>query len=381
MRVTMKLVFVSNFFNHHQQPISEALSRLPGVEYHFIATMLMPVEQKKLGYHMVELPGYVCSAWRSQEEQARAMELLAAADVVIAGSAPESMIRFCIRQNKLVFRYSERPLKKGLEIWRYPDRFLRWQWRNPFWKPIYMLCASAHTAPDYRKFGLFKNKTYQWGYFPEAKRYPDVDALIAAKDPTEILWCGRFLKLKHPDDALAVARKLKLEGYRFHMKFIGAGVMEEQLKRQIQEYHMEDCVSLPGTISSDKVREHMEKAGIYLFTSDRQEGWGAVLNESMNSGCAVIASHTIGSVPYLLEDGQNGMVYESGNVEMLCEKVKFLLDRPDEQKRMGLAAYRTIAELWNAEIAAERFVKLAEQLLSGDSLTVRFTSGPCSRAD
>ena len=87
---------------------------MSGVEYHFIATMPMPVQRKKLGYHMAELPEYVCSAWRSQEDQARAMELLAAADVVIAGSAPESMIRFCIRQNKLVFRYSERPLKKGL---------------------------------------------------------------------------------------------------------------------------------------------------------------------------------------------------------------------------------------------------------------------------
>lgn len=381
MGVIMKIVFLSNFFNHHQQPFSDALSRLPGVEYHFIATMPMPDQRKKLGYHMAELPEYVCSAWCSQEDRTRAMELLAAADVVITGSAPESMVRFCIRQNKLLFRYSERPLKKGLEIWRYPDRFLRWHWRNPFWKPIYMLCASAYTAPDYRKFGLFKNKTYKWGYFPEAKRYPDPEGMIAAKDSAEILWCGRFLELKHPDDVLAVARILKAEGYSFRIKFIGSGVLEEKLRQLTREFDLEDCVSFLGKMTPEQIRMHMENAGIYLFTSDRQEGWGAVLNESMNSGCAVIASHAIGSVPYLVEDGGNGLIYESGNTQMLYEQVKYLLEHPQEQKRLGLAAYRTITEIWNAELAAERFAILAGQRLSKDQTDVPFESGPCSRTD
>ena len=49
----------------------------------------------------------------------------------------------------------------------------------------------------------------------------------------------------------------------------------------------------------------MEKSEIFLFTSDKGEGWGAVLNESMNSACAVVASHAIGSVPFLLKDGEN----------------------------------------------------------------------------
>ena len=33
----------------------------------------------------------------------------------------------------------------------------------------------------------------------------------------------------------------------------------------------------------------MEQADIYLFTSDRNEGWGAVANEAMNSACAMVA--------------------------------------------------------------------------------------------
>ncbi len=48
-----------------------------------------------------------------------------------------------------------------------------------------------------------------------------------------------------------------------------------------------------GAMSPDKVRAYMERADVFLFTSDFNEGWGAVLNESMNSGCAVVASHAM----------------------------------------------------------------------------------------
>ena len=371
------VVFISNYLTPHQSALSDALWKITEGNYTFIETIPIEKKTQELG-KMPENRPYVLT-YSTNKDVASA--LIRNGDIVISGSAPEHLVRERVKQGKLLFRYSERPLKKGLEIWKYPYRFLRWHWNNPFWKPIYMLCASAYTAQDYGKFGLFKNKTYKWGYFPETKEYPDLNERIERKETTEILWCGRFLEWKHPDDALTVAKWLKDEGYCFRMNFIGTGVLEEKMERLIQEYGLEDCVALLGKMTPEQVRKHMEHAGIYLFTSDRQEGWGAVLNESMNSGCAVIASHAIGSVPYLLEDGENGMVYESGNVEMLYEKVKLLLERPAEQRRLGMTAYETIANVWNAENAAKRFLALSEKLLNGERNTVQFESGPCSHAD
>ena len=131
----------------------------------------------------------------------------------------------------------------------------------------------------------------------------------------------------------------------------------------------------------EQVRDYMEKAGIFLFTSDRQEGWGAVLNEAMNSGCAVVASDAIGSVPYLVKDRENGLVYHSGSVDELLEKVIWLLDCPEQQRRLGENACRTITELWNAQVAAERFIQLAQAILDGDPSPELFQEGPCSRAE
>lgn len=372
----MRLIFLSNYFNHHQQPLSEALSE--EFDYHFVATTLIPSQRKALGYHMEQLPGYVIPAYSAQERKS-AEVFLDAADVVIAGSAAENMVRHCIRRNKLLFRYAERPVKTQ-EPLKYFPRLIRWQWRNPFWKPIYLLASSAYTAGDYAKFGLFRNRAYKWGYFPETKRYENVDGLLAEKNTADILWCGRFLDWKHPDDPIKAVRKLRDEGYTFRLRFIGNGDQEENLRSMVKAYAMEECVEFLGSMTPERVREHMEKAGIYLFTSDKQEGWGAVLNESMNSGCAVIASHEIGSVPFLLKDGKNGLIYRSGDVSMLCEKIRHLLDHPQEQRKLGKAGYETIVKEWNAEVAAERVTILAQAILDGDTHPDLYPSGPCSKA-
>lgn len=373
----MKIVMVSNYFNHHQQPLAEALYRICDRNFCFIATTTMRQERKDLGYGNRETPQYVLEAWTDEEGCRRIID---EADVVIAGSAPEQLLRARIAAGKPIFRYSERPLKNGTEPLKYLPRLLRWHLRNPVGKPISMLAAGAFAAGDYARFGLFKKRCYRWGYFPETKRYPDAEGLMKRKDRVNLVWVARLLHWKHPDDVIGVAKRLKESGYRFELNMIGIGPMEQTLRDMIREEGLEACVHLLGAMKPEEVRTHMEDAGIFLFTSDRNEGWGAVLNEAMNSGCATVASHAIGSVPFLIEDGQNGLVYRSGDTDELYSKVAYLLDHPAEQVRLGIGAYRTITETWNAESAAERFVCLAERGLAGEKFPDLYENGPCSKA-
>lgn len=370
----MRIVFLSNFFNHHQSALSDALWERTGGEYCFVETAPMPRERRELGYETLRRDYVLTLAGN----EAKILRLIRDADVVIAGSAPEWLIQRRVRTGKLLLRYLERPLRNGMEPLKILPRWLRWHWRNPKDKPIFLLCASAYTAGDYAKFGLFRGCSFRWGYFPEQKIY-DLEELFPSKCPTEVLWCGRFLELKHPEDVLSAAKLLKEADYSFTLKFIGRGEEEETLRQMVKDFHLESCVQFLGARSPEEVRQAMERAGIYLFTSDRREGWGAVLNEAMNSGCAVIASHAIGSVPYLIKDRQNGLVYPSGNVELLAEKLRYLLDAPIEQRRLGKAAYETIRDCWNPETAAERLITLSRGLL--ENTPVHFAEGPCSPAE
>ena len=59
----------------------------------------------------------------------------------------------------------------------------------------------------------------------------------------------------------------------------------------------------------------MRKHEIFLFTSDRNEGWGAVSNESMSNGCILVGSDGIGSIPFLVEDGVSGITFKRANTD------------------------------------------------------------------
>ena len=124
----------------------------------------------------------------------------------------------------------------------------------------------------------------------------------------------------------------------------------------------------------------MENAQIFLFTSDRGEGWGAVTNEAMNSACAVIAGEKIGAVPYLIQDNHNGLIFRNKNIHDLTHKVITLLQRPERISQLGRAAYHSINTLWNAHTAAQRFVELSHVLNESSEPVRLYDDGPCSIA-
>lgn len=376
----MKIVFVSNYFNHHQQALAECLNSESGNNFRFIATSEMRLDRKRLGYGTEKTP-YVILSYESAESEKEACKWIIEADVVIIGSAPEYFVKERLKQGKLTFRYSERPLKKGIEIHKYLYRLVKWHRTNPRNANLYLLCASAYAANDFSKFGLFKNRCFRWGYFPETKIYESIEDIISKKKKNTILWAGRFLDWKHPDIAIRIARRLKAEGFSFELNMIGIGEMEEDLKSLILEYRLEDCVHLLGSMKPKEVRAYMEISEIYLFTSDRNEGWGAVLNESMNSACAVVASHAIGSVPFMLNDEVNGLIYNDGDENDLYKKVKLLLENKELCNAYGKEAYMTMLNTWNADNAARRFIRLSEKLLNVDANKNMYESGPCSVAE
>ena len=100
----------------------------------------------------------------------------------------------------------------------------------------------------------------------------------------------------------------------------------------------------------------------------------------MNSGCAVVASDAAGSTPYLIKNGENGIVYHSGDVEALYNSVVKFLGSPETVSTLGEKAYETITGEWSAENAAKRLIHLCEKILAGEKFPATEKEGPCSPA-
>ena len=146
---------------------------------------------------------------------------------------------------------------------------------------------------------------------------------------------------------------------------IRKNIIVRKLHRMTEKYHLEKEVVFHGFQPPKNVRRFMEEADIFLFTSDYLEGWGAVLNESMNSACAVVAGHGIGAVPFLVQNEYNGLVYKTGRYKEFEEQVVRLVKDEELRKELGLHAYETMTKLWNPKEAAKRLYEFCEGILQG----------------
>lgn len=374
----MKITFVSNYINHHQIPLSNELYSRLGKGYHFIQTEPMEEDRVKMGWQteVANIP-YVLDYARHKEECDR---LIIDSDVVIfGGTDDESYIKSRLNKGLFTVRYFERIYKTGQ--WRrfsprglikkYQDHI---RYRN---KPVYLLCAGGYVADDFRLIGAYPGKMLKWGYFPINYKY-DIEALIEKKQEKKVpllLWTGRMLTWKHPEYAIYLSKELKEKGYDFTLHMVGNGEKKETLVSMVKDFGLENEVKFFDFMSPKMVRQKMEEADIYLMTSDRMEGWGAVVNEAMNSGCTVIAGHMVGATPYLIQHEKNGLVFESGNRQSLVKEVIKALDNKCYRKELGKNAYRTIDEVWNACEAAKRFVEFVQS----EDIT-RYADGPCAKA-
>ena len=376
----MQIAFSSNFLSSHQRPLCDALYEITEQNFRFIAAKPLSDTRKAMGWKEEQTP-YVISSYESNEAYQTAVEFVKGADVlVVSGDEENPFFNIAINnKNTVVFRYAERPYKKGR--WRaVSPRGLKLRWNSYYKRPkknLYMLCSSAYTAGDYALLGSYLGRCYKWGYFTQVEPL-DIEKALAQKEGDYIFWAGRLLELKHPEMAVEVATYLKAKNIPFHMALAGEGPMRENLEKMITDKGLEKQVQLLGNLTQEETYQHMQRASVFLATSDYGEGWGAVVGEAMSRACAVVASEAMGSVPFLIQNGENGFSYPWKKEKRLCRAVEQLLTDKNLRCNMGLQAYETMEKCWNPAVAAHRLVKLAGAVKNGKKQL--YTDGPCSKA-
>lgn len=396
----MTIAYFSNFLNHHQKLVADVLYNTTGVDYTFVETVPMYDWLKKGGYTDYSQEPYVLRAWESDGNRQKALDLAKNVDVAIFGG-PEVLyleVERARNTEKISFEVSERWLKKGgLNLlsprllksqWYYHTKFRR--------KKFYKLCSSAYCASDQYKLHSYVGKCFKWGYFTEIDEHFDVEASldVTSVDVTPLMWCSRFLKWKHPELPILMAKRLKDKGYSFTLDMFGSGEKLEESKKLVKELGLNEIIHFRGNMPNADILLEMRKHEIFLFTSDRLEGWGAVANESMSNGCVLVGSSDIGSVPYLVKDGKTGMIFKSANrhtgfkdnylkvdeqaLDSLTEKVEWLLNHPAERKRIAISGYINMRDIWSPVNAANNLLTLIDCLINGQDTSIM--EGPCSKA-
>ena len=120
-------------------------------------------------------------------------------------------------------------------------------------------------------------------------------------------------------------------------RFVGTGDLEVKLKQA------NDNAEFTGWVSRAEIVSYIKNSRAIVFPSEWYETQGMVVAEAAALGVPAIISDSSAATDFVI-DGETGLLFETGNVESLKEKIQLLAESPDLAREMGSRAYK---EYWH----------------------------------
>ena len=191
---------------------------------------------------------------------------------------------------------------------------------------------------DFLRLGVRSDKLVDWGYFVERGRGKGEEGRGSDESTIlKVLWVGRVLGLKRVD---TIIRAVKSVG-GMSCTIVGDGPELPWLRRLAQGY---DAIRFLPSQPNVRARELMRGHDLYVFASDAQEGWGAVVSEALEEGMSVLGTFESGASAAMLPRER---LFRAGDWKALAELLR--RERRGELPRCGIGD-------WTATKAAERLL-------------------------
>jgi glycosyltransferase involved in cell wall biosynthesis len=188
---------------------------------------------------------------------------------------------------------------------------------------------------------------------------PDVKSVL---EQPIILSVGRLVEKKGFQDLLQALLIVKNSGELFRCTIYGDGPLCQQLEGWIEDHGMADEVRLMGESTQQDLISIFQSATLFVLTPVQTEdgdrdGIPNVLLEAMAVGVPVITTAVAG-IPELVENNQNGLLYQPHDVEGISSGIIELLRNPDKRGQFGEAGSKKVKEQFDVAQAAKRLKAL-----------------------
>jgi glycosyltransferase involved in cell wall biosynthesis len=172
--------------------------------------------------------------------------------------------------------------------------------------------------------------------------------------PLEILYLGRLIDCKGPDLVIQAFERAVDRGLDAHLHMAGDGPLMDLCEALREDSPHRERIHLHGAVDAAHGEELRRRA--HLFTAHNQlgpesrqeEAFGVSIVEAMGVGLPVISGRS-GSLPELVEDGEQGILVEPGDIEAHAEAFLRLGSDADLRRRMGESGWRRVRERFTFE--------------------------------
>jgi glycosyltransferase involved in cell wall biosynthesis len=154
-----------------------------------------------------------------------------------------------------------------------------------------------------------------------------------------IIWMRAFTEIYNPEMAIRVAKRLSEKFSDFQMVMAGKdGPLTAVIKKMAEKNGLSGRIIFPGYINMQEKEKFASEYDIYICTN-RIDNAPVSLIEFMSFGLAVVSVNT-GGIPYLIEDGHNGLLVDPDDDEAMFKKICLLIENPSLARSIRSNAYQ-----------------------------------------
>jgi len=177
-----------------------------------------------------------------------------------------------------------------------------------------------------------------------------------------LLYCGRLDMAKGVGDLIQALKRLKGQGYRFVLDFVGSGVGAgySQIVNLVRQSDLVAHVHFHGFVPfGARLFEYYRQADALILPS-YSEGFPHVIWEAAANCCPVIASD-VGGIATLFEHNKHGILVPPGAAEAIARAIVALFENEALRQRLIENAYKQALN-YTLEACAR---KLVDTLVEG----------------
>lgn len=356
------LFFWQNCVSPHQLPYIKELyqdSRIDKV--YLIAPVWNRVEREKMGWLI--------------DSEVDNVEIIIAPDEKKIDSLfsqnPNNSIHFFsgIRADKFVFDCFKISLnyeiKRGLiteppfdykkPLLFHKIRFLFFDYK--YIPKINFVFAMGNKAAHYFNSWSKNWKVVLFGYCVES---PSLQVFSEEGDKFRFVYVGSLIKLKNVILLLKSIANINAQGdMNFSLDLIGDGPEYKSLSKYVDNRGLNNKISFLGKLSMKEVRNRLSKYDVLILPSIR-DGWGAVINEGLQSGLFIISSDNCGAKT-LVENSSRGIVFKNRDLKSLTNALHYCIENIEQ-----IRANKDIRIKWSEKISGKSIARYMVDCLFED---------------
>jgi glycosyltransferase involved in cell wall biosynthesis len=185
-----------------------------------------------------------------------------------------------------------------------------------------------------------------------------------AADDMLVLFVGRLVPYKGLQTLLTAFRDVTKRIPAAQLAIVGSGPEGPALERLSDQLELADAVRFLGKLPRPCLREAYAACDVFVLPSrSRSEAFGIVLLEAMANGKPVVASR-VGGVPYVVRDGETGMLVQPSNPTSLAAAISRLLSNAELRHRMGQVGRARVLTNFTRKQVTMQLLNIYQELLA-----------------